>query len=166
MTREEAIRMLLAKHGRKAVYVFATGYISRTGYRLCREEGCQAFYMQGSMGMAPAIGLGMALHTEKDVVVVNGDGALLMSMGTTHTLKDYAPVNLFHYVLENGCYESVGGQSCSALLHSYPGVTRIIRVELGDKDERVGVTPPENAAAVARFFAPGANHGQEDQAGK
>ena len=121
-TRAEAIRTILDRHGRDSVYVASTGYISRAVFaRPAMTTTC--FYMQGSMGLAPAIGLGMALNAACDVVVINGDGSLLMSLGTTHTLRDNEPSNLYHYVLDNGCHESVGGQPCAALEGSYPGVT-------------------------------------------
>ena len=86
--------------------------------------------------------------------MVNGDAALLMSLGTTHTLRDYAPPNLFHYVLDNGMHESVGGQPSAPLEQAYPGVTEVIKVEPGGKPPRVGVSPEENARLVREFLGP------------
>lgn len=146
-TREEAIARILDKHGSAAVYVASTGYVSRAVYALAAAEH-SVFYMQGSMGLAPAIGLGIAMSSPADVVVINGDGALLMSMGTTHTARELALPNFFHYVLDNGCHESVGGQRCARLDSTYPGVTEVIRIERGHKPPRVGVEPPENALRV------------------
>jgi thiamine pyrophosphate-dependent acetolactate synthase large subunit-like protein len=77
--RREAIRAILERHGTDAVYVASTGFTSRAVFAEAGEEYC-VFYMQGSMGLAPAIGLGMALRTSRDVVVVNGDASLLMSL--------------------------------------------------------------------------------------
>jgi phosphonopyruvate decarboxylase len=147
MSRDEAIRQLLERHGPGALYVASTGYVSRA---VCHAagDGYEVLYMQGSMGLAPAIGLGLALNTSRDVVVINGDGSLLMALGTTHTLRDRAPANLFHYVLDNGCHESVGAQPCAALEASYPGVTEILKVDLGGKPPRVTVAPAENARSV------------------
>ena len=146
-SRASAIRQILERHGRDAVYVASTGYLSRAVFAEAGTE-YDVFYMQGSMGLAPAIGLGMALNTERDVVVVNGDGALLMSLGTTHTLKWKAPANLYHYVLDNGCHESVGAQPCAPLERSYPGVTEIFEISRDGKSPRVGVTPQENAERI------------------
>ena len=151
MKREEAINFILDKHGVNSIYVFTTGFISRTGYKLCKDEYV-AFYMQGSMGMAPAIGLGIALSTDKDVVVVNGDGALLMSLGTTHTLREYAPDNFYHYVLNNNSYESVGEQSCTSLENRYVGVTKVFNIELGGKDERVDIEVVQITANIKSFL--------------
>jgi thiamine pyrophosphate-dependent acetolactate synthase large subunit-like protein len=91
----------------------------------------------------------MALGSTRTVVVINGDGALLMSLGSTHTLRDHAPHGrLFHYVLDNGVHESVGGQPCATLEPSYPGVTEIIAITQDGKPPRVPVTPLDNSAQV------------------
>src|SRR5262245_48384226 len=116
--RDQAIREILARHGTDAIYVASTGYISRAVAAVAGPEHI-VFYMQGSMGLAPAVALGIALNSERTVVVINGDGSLLMSLGTTHTIRDHAPLRLHHYVLDNGCHESVGAQRCAALEPSY-----------------------------------------------
>lgn len=151
-SRAEAIREILVRHGRDAVYVASTGYISRAVFAEAGED-YDVFYMQGSMGLAPAIGLGMALNTKCEVVVINGDGSLLMSLGTTHTLRERAPANLYHYVLDNGCHESVGGQPCAALEQAYPGVTEIVKISRDGKAPRVDVAPEANAAQIRRALA-------------
>ena len=83
LSRKEAIIDIFYRHGDKAVYVTNTGYISRAVYELYHNNK-NIFYMQGSMGLAPCIGLGMAINTDKDIVVLSGDGALLMHLGITH----------------------------------------------------------------------------------
>ena len=55
-------------------------------------------------------GLGVALNSTKRVVVLDGDGAALMKMGTLATVGAYGPENLIHIVLDNGTYDSTGGQ--------------------------------------------------------
>jgi phosphonopyruvate decarboxylase len=146
-TRSEAIQEILAQHGREAVYVASTGFVSRAVFAEAGDE-YDVFYMQGSMGLAPAIGLGMALNSTRDVVVINGDGSLLMSMGTTHTLRDRGPVNLYHYVLDNGCHESVGGQPCAPLETTYPGVTTIFKISKDGRPPRVEITALDNSARI------------------
>jgi thiamine pyrophosphate-dependent acetolactate synthase large subunit-like protein len=149
--RDEAIREILARHG-AAVYVASTGYVSRAVHELA-GDGHTVFYMQGSMGLAPAIALGIAVCTSRDVVAINGDASLLMALGSTHTLRDRGPANLFHYVLDNGVHESVGSQPCAALEDSYPGVTEIVRISRDGKPPRVGVDPVENVEQVRRLLA-------------
>lgn len=151
-SRADAIRALLERHGSEAIYVASTGFVSRALCELASPDHT-VLYMQGSMGLAPAIGLGIALGTDRPVVVVNGDGALLMSLGTTHTLRDHAPPNLFHYVLDNGCHESVGGQPCAPLEPTYPGVTEVIAITRDGKPPRVAVAPLDNAREVREALA-------------
>jgi sulfopyruvate decarboxylase beta subunit len=68
------------------------------------------FYMLGSMGMATPIGLGIALTSEKRVIVIDGDGSLLMNPGTLATVAHFAPDNLTILAIDNGSYGSTGGQ--------------------------------------------------------
>src|SRR5262249_2438437 len=69
------------------------------------------FYMLGSMGLASALALGLALLApRRRVVVVGGDGSALMSLGTLPLIGAERPTNLIHVVLDNGAYESTGAQ--------------------------------------------------------
>ncbi len=149
--RDEAIREIFDRHGADAVYVASTGYVSRAVHAVAGDDHT-VFYMQGSMGLAPAIALGIALSTSRDVVAINGDASLLMALGSTHTLRDRAPANLFHYVLDNGVHESVGSQPCAPLERSYPGVTEIVEISRDGKPPRVGVDPVENTEQVRRLL--------------
>ena len=158
VSRAEAIRTILARHGRDAVYVASTGFVSRAVYAEAGED-YDVFYMQGSMGLAPAIGLGMALTSPAEIVVINGDGSLLMSLGTTHTVRDYAPENFHHYVLDNGCHESVGSMPCAHLEPGYPGVDEVVKITRDGRPPRVGVGGPENAIAIRAALASRASRG-------
>jgi phosphonopyruvate decarboxylase len=99
--------------------VFATtGFISRELYGLADRPA--AFYMQGSMGHALALGLGAAVaQPGRRVVVVDGDGAVQMHMGTCLTVGAVAP-DLLHVVLDNGAYESTGGQPTISGMLDWP----------------------------------------------
>ena len=74
------------------------------------------FYMLGSMGLASSIGLGIALACpDRRVVAIDGDGAVLMNLGTLVTIADQAPRNYLLVIIDNGAYGSTGGQpSCTA----------------------------------------------------
>ena len=68
------------------------------------------FYLQHAMGLAPSIGLGIALsQPERRVVVLDGDGSLLMNLGGLTTLAREAPGNLTHIVFDNASFVSIGG---------------------------------------------------------
>lgn len=69
------------------------------------------FYMWGAMGLASSIGLGVALASPGSrVIVLDGDGSVLMNLGTLATIGRYNPPNLVHIILDNARYEVTGGQ--------------------------------------------------------
>ncbi len=68
------------------------------------------FYLQHAMGLASSLGLGIALsRPELTVIVLDGDGSLLMNLGGLTTLARYRPRNLVHVVFDNESLLSVGG---------------------------------------------------------
>ena len=93
----------------EAAVVATTG---KTGRELFTcEDRPQQLYQVGSMGCAPAMGLGIALNARRPVLVLDGDGAALMKLGTMATVGAHAPGNLIHVVLDNGVHDSTGGQA-------------------------------------------------------
>lgn len=71
----------------------------------------QNFYMLGSMGLAVPIALGVALaQPQRRVIAVEGDGSLLMQLGSLATVATLAPRNLAIVVMDNGVYQITGGQ--------------------------------------------------------
>ncbi|MEJ3653001.1 thiamine pyrophosphate-dependent enzyme [Actinomycetes bacterium KLBMP 9759] len=107
-TRATAVAELMDRIG-DAFLVTTTGYLSRQAHH--ERDRDRTFYMQGSMGHAAAIGLGLAqAHPDERVVVLDGDGALLMHLGTGAAIGSLAVANLVHVVVDNGCYESTGAQ--------------------------------------------------------
>jgi phosphonopyruvate decarboxylase len=73
------------------------------------------YLSHGAMGLASSHGLGLALgRPDKRVIVLDGDGSLLMNLGTLVTVAEVAPPNFYHFVCENGTYEANGG-------HPIPG---------------------------------------------
>ncbi len=68
------------------------------------------FYLEHAMGLASSMGLGIALAMpEQKVIVIDGDGSLLMNLGTLSTMARYQPSNLLHIVFDNESLLSVGG---------------------------------------------------------
>jgi len=151
LSRKEAINKIFERHGEDAIYITNTGYISRAVYYEYPDNS-NIFYMQGSMGMAPCIGLGMALNTDKDIVILSGDGALLMHLGITHTIRDENLDNLYVYILDNGCHESVGKYKCSELEDSYSGITDIIKISNDGKAPRVELGCIDNTNQIKELF--------------
>lgn len=108
MMREEAIQAILERLDREIV-IAANGFISRE--TMSARDRAENFYMIGSMGLAPSIGLGLALsRPERRVVVLDGDGNLLMNLGVLPTASFHAPPNFIHIVLDNSAHASTGNQ--------------------------------------------------------
>jgi thiamine pyrophosphate-dependent acetolactate synthase large subunit-like protein len=108
MTRLEATRLIvelagdaaiLASLGHPAYDLFAAG------------DRPQNFYTWGSMGLASSVGLGLALaRPELRVIVLDGDGSLLMNLGSLATIGLLRPANLIVVVMDNEEYATTGGQ--------------------------------------------------------
>lgn len=108
IARSDAIAAVLERAG-DALVVTANGWISREACAAHDRDG--NFYMLGSMGLASSIGLGVALtRPERRVIVLDGDGNLLMALGTLAMVADQQPRNFVHVVLDNEMYGSTGGQ--------------------------------------------------------
>lgn len=114
MKRIEAIKAI-AQSARDALIVCNIGYPSRELYAV--YDRVENFYMLGSMGLASSIGLGLALaQPKRKVIVLDGDGAVLMNLGTLATIANFAPENYLLIILDNCCYGSTGSQpTCTHL---------------------------------------------------
>ena len=89
--------------------ISANGFISRDLFEVCDKNS--NFYMIGSMGLASSIGLGVALkNPRKSVFIFDGDGNILMNLGSLTTIASQKPKNLIHVVFDNSVHESTGGQ--------------------------------------------------------
>jgi phosphonopyruvate decarboxylase len=107
--RIAVLERLLAGVPDAAGIVATTGKTGRELFTLADRP--QHLYQVGSMGCAAGMGLGVALNTRRKIVVVDGDGAALMKLGTLATIGAYAPGNLVHLLLDNGVHDSTGGQA-------------------------------------------------------
>ncbi len=112
MIRKEAIE-IVSKTLKNQLVVSANGFISRDLFEVC--DRLANFYMIGSMGLASSIGLGLALkNPKKKIYVFDGDGNILMNLGSLVTIGSIKPKNLVHFVFDNGMHESTGGQPTSS----------------------------------------------------
>ncbi len=68
------------------------------------------FYMLGSMGLASSIALGLSRTTDKKVIAIDGDGSVLMNLGTLATIANHAPANFILLIVDNEAYGSTGDQ--------------------------------------------------------
>jgi sulfopyruvate decarboxylase subunit beta len=107
LTRFEILQILAPYLGSKVV-VCNLGIPSKELYFI--NDQPSNFYMLGSMGMVTPIGLGIALSSNKEVVVIDGDGSILMNPGTLATAASCAPKNLTILAIDNSSYGSTGDQ--------------------------------------------------------
>ncbi|MBI5777533.1 MAG: sulfopyruvate decarboxylase subunit beta [Nitrospirae bacterium] len=99
--------------------IICNGFPSREAHKIA--DRATHFYMIGSMGVAAAIGLGVALNKpNKKVIVLDGDGNVLMGMGTLATVAALKPKNFVHVVLDNEVYGTTGNQ---------PTISNVVRLE-------------------------------------
>ncbi len=113
MSREEAIKTIVDSLNGSEAIISTTGKTSRElfEYRAYKSEEQRDFYNVGSMGCVAPVALGISLQKpDKKIVILDGDGSVIMQMGTLATIGHYKPKNLCHVILDNGSYESTGGQ--------------------------------------------------------
>lgn len=114
VSREEAIRTILASAPDDTVYVASTGRITRELHAIREELGQphdHDFLNVGAMGHALSIAAGIATaRPDRHVICLDGDGAAIMHLGSLPVTANLALPNLIHIVLNNGAHESVGGQ--------------------------------------------------------
>jgi phosphonopyruvate decarboxylase len=119
-TRAAVLERFLALVDPDAAVVATTGKCGRELFTLADRP--QHLYQVGSMGCASGMGLGVALNVPRPVVVLDGDGAALMKLGSFATIGAYAPSGLIHVVLDNGVHDSTGGQPTVSSSVDFSGV--------------------------------------------
>ena len=131
MKRAECIGMLYPELDDKLV-VTIMGACAQELYDLGHKENF--FYLQHAMGLASSIGLGLAMHLpEEGIVVLDGDGSVLMNLGTLATMARYRPRNLTHIIFDNGSLLSTGGFAS----HTTSGITDLAAIAKGAGLEHV-----------------------------
>lgn len=131
MERARCLEMIYPELDDKLV-VTIMGASAQELYNLGHRENF--FYLQHAMGLASSIGLGLAMHLPSErVIVLDGDGSVLMNLGTLATLARYRPKNLIHIVFDNGSLLSTGGFDS----HTTSGITDIAAIARGAGIEHV-----------------------------
>jgi len=113
MMRRDRAFATLARHIGDAIVVPV--YQAAQEWRVAKPDHALTYYSIGAMGQASSCALGLALgRPDKRVVVLDGDGSLLMNLGSLVSIASQRPRNLVHCVCENGTYEANGN-------HPIPG---------------------------------------------
>lgn len=118
LNREEAVKLFVDTVNHNDIAVTTTGKLSRElfEYREFTGKGhANDFLTVGSMGHSSSIALGIAIaKPERTIWCLDGDGAMIMHMGSVATIGSIAPANFRHIVFNNGMHESVGVQATCA----------------------------------------------------
>jgi thiamine pyrophosphate-dependent acetolactate synthase large subunit-like protein len=122
MNRLDCLKVL-ARHVTDEIVV-AT-YSTGTDWLALTPKRELNYFAFGAMGLASSHGLGLALaRPDKRVVVLDGDGSLLMNLGTLVTIGAVAPKNFIHFVGHNGTYEANGGHPIPNQAVDFAGIAR------------------------------------------
>lgn len=148
MNRAKCIETIYSELEDKVV-VTIMGACAQELYDLGHRENF--FYLQHAMGLASSIGLGLALNMPYEkVVVLDGDGSVLMNLGTLTTMARYRPTNMTHIIFDNGSLLSTGGFPS----HTTSGITDLAAIARGAGIPNVALvtTPFDFVEAVADAF--------------
>ncbi len=118
----DALEVLAAHRGPRIVI---TTMSPITAWHQLSDTPLDFAFIPSAMGQAPALGLGLALaQPERGVIVVNGDGCMLMNLGSLVTIAHH-PANLYLLIIDNGHYEVTGGQPTAGAGHTdFAGLAR------------------------------------------
>jgi sulfopyruvate decarboxylase subunit beta len=122
MTHQEALAVLARHRGERIVVTTMTSISLWPGLS---DTPLDFAYMPSAMGHAPALGLGLALaQPGRGVIVLNGDGGMLMNLGALVTLANH-PADVYLIIMDNQLYEVTGGQPTAGTGHTdFAGLAR------------------------------------------
>jgi len=121
LIREETIEFIYNFFTEESIFFATTGKTARELFTIHHEKNFhKCFYVIGGMGHASSIALGYSSFAQnKRVICLDGDGALLMQLGSIALIGDVEPKNFIHVLFDNKVHESVGGQRISNLGINY-----------------------------------------------
>ncbi len=117
VNRSKAIKILKEKIKKKTYLISTTGYTSRELFEINNftfNEKIKTFYNVGGMGHASSIALGVSLNKKNEVICLDGDGSILMHLGSMNTIGKHAKENFKHILFNNFCHQSVGSQKTNS----------------------------------------------------
>ena len=153
MLREEALEIILEHIDENTIVVSTTGKTSREIFEIREkrnESHQQDFLTVGSIGHCSSIALGIALaKSDRKVVCIDGDGALLMHLGSLTSIASLKPKNFRHILMNNEVHESVGGQDTAAKNVNLSAIVKSMESSKMFKAE----TPEELKETIIEFIA-------------
>jgi thiamine pyrophosphate-dependent acetolactate synthase large subunit-like protein len=107
----DAVRLLDSKRQNSVIVASMTANNVQFGLPSVTTNEELDLPVSGAMSKASSLGIGLALaQPQRKIMVLDGDGSLLMNLGTMITMSNKAPTNLYHFLFENGVYAITGGQ--------------------------------------------------------
>jgi len=123
MSLREALQVL---HAVRSEEVVVTTMATSREWMAIGSHPLDFIFVPSSMGQATSLGLGLALaQPDREVIVCNGDGSMLMNLGSLVTITAQSPPNFTLLVFDNGVYEVTGGQPTAANTAIRNGVGRV-----------------------------------------
>ena len=142
LQRENVIKKIIAALKGDETVVCTTGKIGREFYEqnIISGKKCKKYLLSaGAMGHANHIALGIKLRSDEKVIMLDGDGAILMHMGSLPAIASNVKNNFIHILINNGSHESVGGQPTAgfvadiALVASACGYKNVVSINNEDE---------------------------------
>jgi len=127
LKRAKVIEQIIKNIKARTNIIATTGFTSRELMQIREKENYKQgsdFYMVGGMGHSAAISLGVSLNTKKQTICLDGDGSLLMHLGSMATVGFFAKKNFKHILLNNNSHESVGEQVTNAKKINFKNVCK------------------------------------------
>ena len=146
LSRRDAVALLADEAGDRTAIIATTGKTGRELFEF--RDRPTHFYVVGSMGCASSVALGVARYRDVPVMVLDGDGAALMRLEALAGIGSAAPPGLTHVILDNGTYDSTGGQATISGSVNFPEVA--IACGYASACSVTGAAPMRTAVARAR----------------
>ena len=127
LTREVVINALLNAIKKRTRIISTTGYTSRELFQIRKDKkykNGKDFYMVGGMGHASMTSLGYSLNSKNQVICLDGDGSLIMHMGSLISTGLKSKSNFKHILLNNGSHESVGDQKIDTFKVNFKNISK------------------------------------------
>jgi len=127
LTRKKVINELLSQIPKKTKIISTTGFTSRELFQIRKDKkykNGKDFYMIGGMGHSSMTSLGYSLSSKNQVICLDGDGSLIMHMGSLISTGLKSKSNFKHILLNNGSHESVGDQKIDTFKVNFKNISK------------------------------------------
>lgn len=139
ISRKDCISKIFELISNKTKIVSTTGFTSREVFQIRKDKNIQKgrdFYMIGGMGHAGMLSLGVSLKNKNQILCIDGDGSIMMHLGSLKAQGLFGKKNFKHILLNNGAHESVGGQRTFVEKDNFAILAKNLGYKYSDKIEK------------------------------